>query len=197
MKMWNKIIKTGIPVAASLLFTAAANANIVYPALDIQQMNADTGVASTATGLTMDATAITVINSDGSVLYDFADQNFYLTSDASGSGTLSIGDSSLLTASFSNLALVDLSLVSPGFATFDADLTYTGGSMAIANISGGRIEGAFTVTSGVIGLGNDFTANSLSAKVGEVQTVPVPAAVWLFGSGLLGLLGMAKRKKAA
>lgn len=28
------------------------------------------------------------------------------------------------------------------------------------------------------------------------HVVPVPAAVWLFGSGLLGLLGMAKRKQA-
>ncbi|HEN46860.1 MAG TPA: VPLPA-CTERM sorting domain-containing protein, partial [Mizugakiibacter sp.] len=26
--------------------------------------------------------------------------------------------------------------------------------------------------------------------------VPVPAAVWLFGSGLLGLIGMAKRREA-
>lgn len=31
----------------------------------------------------------------------------------------------------------------------------------------------------------------------EVQTVPVPAALWLFGSGLLGLVGMARRKKTA
>ena len=30
----------------------------------------------------------------------------------------------------------------------------------------------------------------------QVQTVPVPAAVWLFGSGLLGLVGIARRKKA-
>lgn len=29
-----------------------------------------------------------------------------------------------------------------------------------------------------------------------VEAVPVPAAVWLFGSGLLGLIGMARRKKA-
>lgn len=29
-----------------------------------------------------------------------------------------------------------------------------------------------------------------------VSTVPVPAAAWLFGSGLLGLAGMARRKKA-
>jgi len=31
---------------------------------------------------------------------------------------------------------------------------------------------------------------------GTVSSVPVPAAVWLFGSGLLGLVGMARRKKA-
>ncbi len=30
-----------------------------------------------------------------------------------------------------------------------------------------------------------------------VSAVPVPAAVWLFGSGLLGLIGFSKRKKAA
>jgi len=30
----------------------------------------------------------------------------------------------------------------------------------------------------------------------DTSAVPVPAAVWLFGSGLLGLVGMARRKKA-
>ena len=30
----------------------------------------------------------------------------------------------------------------------------------------------------------------------DTSAVPVPAAVWLFGSGLLGLIGMARRKKA-
>jgi len=32
---------------------------------------------------------------------------------------------------------------------------------------------------------------------GQVQVVPVPAAAWLFGSGLLGLIGIARRKKSA
>ena len=31
----------------------------------------------------------------------------------------------------------------------------------------------------------------------EGVVVPIPAAVWLFGSGLLGLIGIARRKKAA
>lgn len=31
----------------------------------------------------------------------------------------------------------------------------------------------------------------------EISAVPVPAAVWLFGSGLLGLIGIARRRKLA
>jgi hypothetical protein len=31
----------------------------------------------------------------------------------------------------------------------------------------------------------------------NVSAVPIPAAAWLFGSGLLGLVGIARRKKAA
>ncbi len=35
-----------------------------------------------------------------------------------------------------------------------------------------------------------------NVSVGDVSAVPIPAAVWLFGSGLLGLIGIARRKKA-
>ena len=41
----------------------------------------------------------------------------------------------------------------------------------------------------VAGTGNSW--------VGHQQVVPIPAALWLFGSGLLGLVGIARRKKAA
>ena len=37
----------------------------------------------------------------------------------------------------------------------------------------------------------------LTGTVGPGSAVPVPAAVWLFGSGLLGLVGVARRRKAA
>ncbi len=36
-----------------------------------------------------------------------------------------------------------------------------------------------------------------AVRDGDVGAVPVPAAVWLFGSGLIGLLGVARRKRAA
>jgi hypothetical protein len=39
--------------------------------------------------------------------------------------------------------------------------------------------------------------SAISNNLYLIQAVPVPAAVWLFGSGLLGLVGVARRKKAA
>ena len=42
----------------------------------------------------------------------------------------------------------------------------------------------------------DGDYNDLVLYVESVQPVPVPAAVWLFGSGLLGLVGIARRRKA-
>ena len=36
-----------------------------------------------------------------------------------------------------------------------------------------------------------------AVQSGDVSAVPVPAAVWLFGSGLVGLIGVARRKRHA
>jgi hypothetical protein len=43
----------------------------------------------------------------------------------------------------------------------------------------------------------DFQNVSGSECAFDTSAVPVPAAVWLFGSGLIGLAGIARRKKAA
>lgn len=46
---------------------------------------------------------------------------------------------------------------------------------------------------------NANKGNSLygwAVQSGDVSAVPVPTAVWLFGSGLLGLVGVARRKRA-
>ena len=40
-------------------------------------------------------------------------------------------------------------------------------------------------------------ADSIGIDNFTIDSVPLPAAVWLFGSGLLGLIGIARRKKLA
>lgn len=50
--------------------------------------------------------------------------------------------------------------------------------------SGGGLLGSFSAPFSSIG------------GMTSIATVPVPAAAWLFGSGLLGLVGVARRKKA-
>jgi len=53
---------------------------------------------------------------------------------------------------------------------------------------------------GVNGAGFEVDIYSWAVHEGNIgpagPIVPIPAAVWLFGSGLLGLVGMARRKKA-
>ena len=163
------------------------NAAVVLPALDIQDMGSDTGATVTTSSFNIDATAFAIITNGDPI--DIPDEVFTLTS-TSGSydpaadlglgygmfaGTFTVGGG-LLSGTFSNLEVFgwgnDIDF------DFAADLVYDSGSLQ-GGFAGGRIEG---VISGDI----------VVAKLGAV--VPVPAAVWLFGSGLIGLAGIARRK---
>ena len=73
--------------------------------------------------------------------------------------------------------------------TGDGLATFWSFDRATTDISSIRFAGSRTQAGG-FGLGFDnFNARS--------AVVPVPAAIWLFGSGLLGLVGIARRKKTA
>ena len=61
----------------------------------------------------------------------------------------------------------------------------TGSGDVIGIISFELMDGEFNLISGFVD------------SFGSAEAVPVPAAVWLFGSGLLGLVGIARRKQAA
>jgi hypothetical protein len=43
----------------------------------------------------------------------------------------------------------------------------------------------------------EVNCNALTSHIAAYGVVPVPAAVWLFGSGLIGLVGVARRKRAS
>jgi hypothetical protein len=55
----------------------------------------------------------------------------------------------------------------------------------------------FANSEGVAGKWDLSHDGTLTWNSAAVSAVPVPAAVWLFGSGLLGLAGVARRKQSA
>ncbi len=156
------------------------------------------GIALLASGT---ANAVTVFApTDGDV-------NFILSSLPAGT-TLAIFDDSDQTFIGSNLDVPIPQLVAftgPFSGDFTATneaaatLTLTGSDNFILGISmdgGASWSGDTSVT--LIGA-NSYAVGFINGTVLEVdvQVIPVPAAVWLFGSGLLGLVGIARRRKTA
>ena len=71
---------------------------------------------------------------------------------------------------------------------------YSSSSEQIDIIGGIRTSGYWTVRAAPSY--NNSINSPLKYAVFTPSTIPIPPAVWLFGSGLLGLIGMARRKKA-
>ena len=78
------------------------------------------------------------------------------------------------------------------------------GTLATNNLSDKNLvkDSATFTFSGLTGFTEQDILSSVVFGLGTAPDsllpgVPVPAAVWLFGSGLLGLVGIARRKKAA
>jgi len=83
-----------------------------------------------------------------------------------------------------------LSLLLTGSSNFILGLSTDNGASWVADASVVSLgANAYSVTFGT-------GANVIEVDVQIIPPVPVPAAVWLFASGLLGLVGIARRKKA-
>ncbi len=91
------------------------------------------------------------------------------------------GNSTTATFTFSSSAAVSEGSTSAAFWFTHPELDVTAGGTTLFAL-GDRLH--FTAETTV--------ASSVNA---DIQVIPLPAAVWLFGSGLLGLAGMAKRKR--
>ena len=76
--------------------------------------------------------------------------------------------------------------------TETAPTTITCNTTSCSDSSNYTIDGAFHFA------GSGLTTITYTLHLeGTVSNVPIPATVWLFGSGLIGLMGVARRKKVA
>ena len=64
------------------------------------------------------------------------------------------------------------------------------------DVEGDGVSGLAMIDGAFMGFNANFSVNGATSEVNPAA-VPVPAAVWLFGSGLVGLAGVARRRKAA
>ena len=87
----------------------------------------------------------------------------------------------------------------PLFPNADPDVWthYIFNSVAGPDTSGGVTLQFNSACAPIAGCVADYFIDNVSITADlAAPAVPVPAAVWLFGSGLLGLVGVARRKKA-
>lgn len=118
---------------------------------------------------------------------------------------LIVGDVEADASPFTALTIIDTSGDADDSkdGTWSIDLTYTGAYDTF--VVGLKPDGGFvyynvgTTLSGTYGGPTDDLSHGLSHAnlYGRVSEVPVPAAAWLFGSGLIGLAGIARKRKAS
>ena len=132
--------------------------------------------------------------SAGSVNLSIESTDFYGASPPSGTVDTSLGliDLNLpdLRATVSGVVLGDFDLWNPSTSTIDSDSYNT----ATSEFAYGWND-AVTLRDAIYNIPGIVNYSILLN--GTASTVPVLPALWLFGSGLLGLVGIARRKKAA
>ncbi|RDH86144.1 MAG: hypothetical protein DIZ80_01355 [endosymbiont of Galathealinum brachiosum] len=134
----------------------------------------------------------------GSMLFDWKSTNIALeiVLDASGlfgalGGGMTVGDTvsgiGTLGATENMIGDLPMGLVPVATSTLDTDGASIIGDDGIGGSS--MDNGPFS------GFNMNFDMTSVTMTDYTPSAVPVPAAIWLFGSGLVGLVGFARRKK--
>nr|WP_321403400.1 VPLPA-CTERM sorting domain-containing protein [uncultured Desulfobacter sp.] len=146
-------------------------------------------------------------DADGNLYFDEGDEYITLSKIIDdgiyGSWTLGEGENTIVITFLEDgtFMLVDASASSSGIETGKYSLdeatyitftiaTDTNGESGVSNPAGGSYT--LTVNGDVLKI-TDSDGSSVFSRV--TSAVPVPAAVWLLGSGLVGLVGLNKKRK--
>ena len=152
-------------------------------------------------GFVSHATAIPVITS-GNILVDDAAATGFNGAFIPGDVVVILWDNSV--AGDNNVNVYMLSQVTFdvfGITNMTADNVF-GGIFSVNYIFPSNVGNFYAAVAGVTATDSSGTTGPVyglsthDIMTGEASIVPIPAALWLFGTGLLGLIGVAKRKKA-
>ena len=212
--MTKRFTKTAVPVALSL-FAGAAQAAVTELAVNGDFGTGDnTGWTEFLNGGTINYNAAGNPDPGGNSVASGGPFNPVLKQANVGAGQLIPGQA--VTVSFdwkgTNAigGVVDVVLFSElaagGVSQTDFLLTGPAASVDWTNVTqtfnigpdvSGGVTLQFTAICGAApGCISDYSWDNISITA-DIGAVPIPAAVWLFGSGLIGLIGIARRKKAA
>ena len=178
-----------MPAQANYVCTGnagSANNSTPYFNGDLTDTRCDISEVNIALGITVDESLIVGSKSDsvGDPITSWSQGEF-------GLGTLTVTDISSTSGTWSltggGTPLFFVDKYNGGYDIF----TYMGlGTDPFADSWNGLLRGTVGATCA------DINCNATTSHISVYGVVPIPAAVWLFGSGLLGLVGVARRKRA-
>jgi len=129
--------------------------------------------------------------------FDFNNDTGFTSVDAILSGTIVGGSGTLISGGLFGVTSIDILITSFNAGIFDPNTIAAGNSVFTLQITNPTTAAFLNGITSVNG--NTIDANDLLVAADgnlALQAIPIPAAVWLFGSGLLGLVGIARRKAA-
>ena len=181
----------------------AALLNLTQDFPDVSSNFINVAYTEGSDSLTASGFATNLVLVSGGADNAIAGGSFDLSASVDDSGSLSSGNISIggtiLGLGFNSGTLLTGTLSDIGFVDGGGDpleflFSVTGGDLS--SIYGGT-GGVILSSSGFTGWGADFTNSPFAglADTFAVSPVPVPAAVWLFGSALLGLVGYGRQSR--
>jgi hypothetical protein len=131
--------------------------------------------------------------------FNFNTDTGFTGNDAILTGTIVGGSGTLISGGLFGVTSIDIRVDGFDTGVFDPDTIVAGNSVFTLQITNPTTAAFLSgITSGANSVnGNAIGADDLLLAADgnlALQTVPVPPAVWLFGSGLLGMIGIARRK---